>query len=454
MLLIYDGADDLSFLPKVLPRSSSRVHVLITTRCADCSTLQQVSHVISLGCLEDEDAVSALTKWSGRQPSNVQEKAAITKLAIEPPIEKLPIALAHAGTYVRRTRLSYDEYYKLLKSEKVKLEALALDLNKLLHYFNASCLYEQLLQACLTQPADLKRLTDVNIDELKMSKRDKDVVTNIRNFLFSSHVHLTWQMDIDLVERENPKALLLLEYASFLSSRDIPERLVRPLVFSDAAKYEYSLCVSALSSHNLVEWHETAEGYTLNIHPLVQSTVIERIKKKPNETKRKLSNLCKHLQSQLSADEIDELTFTADQPSQLVSHLGSLAMNVVLARVETVLCLNLVTRACYSSMYWQPAQTSRYLIETFYVFASQLQCQSNEMRCFYLSAGITSVSHVEEDFLSSLWYLASTFMAFTHQLNLKLREALAVSLETKKLIESLRPSEKKALYALLEIGKL
>ena len=398
MLLVYDGANDLSFLHKVLPRSTARVHVLITSRRDDYSALQQVSHVISLGCLEDEDAVSALTKWSGRQPSNTQ-KTAITKLAIEPPIEKLPIALAHAGTYVRKACLSYDEYYKLLKSEKVKLEALALDLEKLLHYFNASCLQEKLLLACLTQPADLKTLPDMDIDELTMSKREKDVVKNMRKFLSSSHVHLTWQMDIDLLARENPKALSFLEYASFLSSRDIPERLVRPLLFSDAAKHEYSLCVSALSSHNLVEWRETARGYTLNIHPLVQSTVMERINKKPNETKRILSDLCKHLQSQLSDDEIDVLTFTAGQPSQLVSHMCSLAKHVVLARVETLHCLALAMRACDYSYFWQPAQTSYYLTEKFYDFVSQFKFQPNDAGSFYLTTGITAASHVKEDVL-------------------------------------------------------
>ena len=69
----------------------------------------------------------------------------------------------------------------------------------------------------------------------------------------SSYAHLTRQVDIELVARDNPKAFSLLEYASFLSSRDIPEKLVCSLVFSECAKYEYSLCVSTLSSHHLVE---------------------------------------------------------------------------------------------------------------------------------------------------------------------------------------------------------
>ena len=395
MLLVYDGADDLSFLPKVLPRSSSRVHVLITTRCDDCSSLQQVSHVISLGCLEDEDAVSALSKWSGRQPFNSQEKAAINKLAIRPPIEKLPIALAHAGTYVRKARLSYDDYYKLLQTEEVKLEALALDLNKLLHYFNASCLHEELLLARLSNPGDLKILTDMEIDGLNMSERDKGVVKNMRKFLSSSHVYLTWQMDIDLVKRKNPKAFLLLEYASFLSSRDIPEKLVCPLVFDPAAKYEYSLCVSTLSSHSLVEFHETEEDCTLNIHPLVQATVLDRIKQQPDDTERKLTDLCEHMLSQVPYHEIDLMSVSADELYQLVSHLFSLANNVLLAGVATFSCLELAIRACQSSLVYQPAEMSYCLIEKTNNLLSQFHFQSDEDKLIYLIKGISAASHVD-----------------------------------------------------------
>ena len=398
MLLVYDGANDLSFLHKVLPRSTARVHVLITSRCDDCSALHQVSHVFSLGCLEDEDAVSALSKWSGRQPSSSQETAAITKLSIEPPIEKLPIALAHAGTYVRKARLSYDEYYKLLKTEKVRLEALALDLNKLLHYFNASCLHEELLLARLSQPADLKLLTDMEIDGLNMRERDKGVVKIMRNFLSSSHVHLTWQMDIDLVEKENPKALSFLEYASFLSSSDIPENLVRPLVFSDSAKYEYSLCVSALSSHNLVEFHEpgTSEGYSLNIHPLVQSTVLERVQQKPSEAERKLTDLCRHLLAQLFDHDKNGVLISTNCVSSLpISHFYSLARHVLLTRVETERCLHLIWSACCFSWVWQSPQIARSLIEKFYAFASQLHSQSDEIRRIYLIEGITAIFYID-----------------------------------------------------------
>ena len=400
MLLVYDGADDLSFLSKILPRSTARVHVLITTRCDDCSVLQKSIHdVISLGCLEAEDAVAAVAMWSGRQPSNSQETAAATKLSVEPPIEKLPIALAHAGTYMRKAHLSYEEYYKLLKRNEVELKALALDLDKLLHYFRASRLREVLMEADVTQPPDLKRLSDRNIDELDISERDKNVVKTMRNFMSSSHAHLTWQMDIELVARENPKALSLLEYASFLTSRDIPEKLVRPLVFGECANYEYSLCVSTLSSHNLVEWHETAEGYTLNIHPLVQSTVMERVKQQPDEMERKITDVCNNMLSHLPHSTMDLNCLPSDVRLQLASHSYSLAKHVLLADVEIPTCMDLVRCTCATFMLYQPPDTSCDLCEKWYDKVMQLDSFPHKIKREWAIEGITSSSLVDSDVL-------------------------------------------------------
>ena len=458
MLLVYDGADDLSFLSKILPRSTARVHVLITTRCDDCSVLQiSLNHVISLGCLEAEDAVAAVAMWSGRQPSNSQERAAATKLSVEAPIEKLPIALAHTGTYMRKAHLSYEEYYKLLKRNEVELEALALDLDKLLHYFNAGCLRELLLQARVTQPVDLERLRDTDVDGLNISKSDKNVVKTMRNFMSSSHTHLTWQMDIELVARENPKALSLLEYASFLSSRDIPEKLVRPLMFGECANYEYSLCVSTLSSHNLVEWHETAEGYTLNIHPLVQSTVMERVKQQPDEMERKLTDVCNNMLSYISRNGMVINFLPSDVPLQLASHSSSLAKHVLLADVEVPTCLQFVRHTCATFMLYQSPDTSCYLCEKWYHKVMQLDCFPHEVKREWFIEGITSSSLVDQMccvLVITLCYLASNLLSLAYSYKWKIKESLDLSLKTKKVIDELKPYEKKEIYKHHKQGKI
>ena len=459
MLLVYDGADDLSFLPKILPRPSARVHVLITTRCDDCSVLQKsINHVISLGCLEAEDAVAAVAMWSGRQPSNSQETVAATKLSVEPPIEKLAIALAHAGTYMRKAHLSYEEYYKLLKRNEVELEGLALDLDKLLHYFRASRLREVLMKADVTEPSDLKRLSDRNIDELDISERDKNVVKSVRNFMMScSHAHLTWLMDIDLVARENAKALSLLEYASFLSSRDIPEKLVRPLVFGECANYEYSLCVSSLSSHNLVEWHETAEGYTLNIHPLVQSTVMERVKQQPDEMERKLTDVCNNMKSYIRHGTMDLYCLPSDVRLQLASHLHSLAKHVLLADVEIPTCLHLVRYTCSTLGLVQSPNTSCYLCEKWYHKVMQLDCFPHKVKREWFIEGITLSSLVDQMccvLVITLCCLARYHLSESYIQKWKFKESLDLSLKNKKMIDELKPDEKKEIYEHHKCGKI
>ncbi|XP_062504391.1 uncharacterized protein LOC134181184 isoform X2 [Corticium candelabrum] len=428
MLLVYDGADDLSLLPKILPRSSANVHVVITTRSDDCFVLQKVSRVIALGSLEDADAVLALTTWSGRQPSNDQESVAARKLSVEPPIEKLPIALAHAGTYVRNANLSYKEYYKQLRDEHLKVEALALDLDKLLNYFKASSLRDVLVNSGLTQPAHLKELSDADIDQLNMKKYGEVLVKSMRSFLkSSSHAHLTWQMDINLVAKGNPKALSLLEYASFLSSRDIPEKLVRPLVFRECANYEYRLCVSTLSSHNLVEWHETSEGYTLNIHPLVQSTVLERVKQQPDEMERKITDVCKNMKSHLPGNKMDFNALSSDVRLQLASHSYSLAKHVLLDGVEIRTCFDVVRYTCETFLLYLPHDTSCYLCEKWYHKVMQLDSLPHEVKREWL---------IEVRNLMSLAYLFKQ----------KIDEALDLFLKTKKMIDELKPDEKEEIY--------
>ncbi|XP_062504287.1 uncharacterized protein LOC134181098 isoform X2 [Corticium candelabrum] len=281
------------------------------------------------------------------------------------------------------------------------------------------------MEADVTEPPDLKRLSDRNIDELDISERDKNVVKNVRNFMMSSsHAHLTWQMDIELVARENAKALSLLEYASFLSSRDIPEKLVRPLVFGECANYEYSLCVSSLSSHNLVEWHETAEGYTLNIHPLVQSTVMERVKQQPDEMERKLTDVCKNMLSHLPHSTMDLNCLPSDVRLQHFSHSYSLTKHVLLADVEIPTCLDLVR---YTFSQFQSPDSSWYLCEQWYHKVMQLHSLPHEVK-------------------RTLVIDASNLLSMAYLFMLKEKESLDLSLKTKKMIDELKPDEKKEIY--------
>ena len=89
----------------------------------------------------------------------------------------------------------------------------------------------------------------------------------------------------------------LLLFASFLASKNIPEGLLRPLVFSDESSHRYSKSLSTLKSHTLIDMSVSTEGYHINLHPLVQSTVFELLLFQPEELHQRLTKLCQCLLS-------------------------------------------------------------------------------------------------------------------------------------------------------------
>lgn len=346
VLLVYDGADNLPVLTKVFPRQSAHVHVLVTTRCGDLTVLQKVDYIVSLGRLEGHDAMSALNSWSGREPMSNQEieMEAAARLLSESPIEGLPLAIVHAATFVRKATLSYQDYYQLLRTRVEELKALALDMDKLLHYFKAGHLRDPLLLSGVTEPVDLQRLSEEDINDVVTGSRDIGLITRAQHFMSStSHTHLTWQLDIESIAGTDPKALSLLEYASFMASKNIPVKVLRPLVFGDSAEYQFSLAVTSLSTYCLVECLEGTGGYTVSIHPLVQSTVLERMQFSPDEKKQKLARLCHSLMNLIPSNDFGFRDYSNDSHFlDLIPHLYSVAEKAVSFCAEIEQCDGLV----------------------------------------------------------------------------------------------------------------
>ena len=66
VLLLYDGANDLDLLKKILPRDTTQVHVLVTTQMiGDHPILARTNKITSLGRLEPDAGVEVLQAWSG-----------------------------------------------------------------------------------------------------------------------------------------------------------------------------------------------------------------------------------------------------------------------------------------------------------------------------------------------------------------------------------------------------
>jgi tetratricopeptide (TPR) repeat protein len=163
----------------------------------------------------------------------------------------------------------------------------------------------------------------------------------------TDHVHLTWQLDIETVQETNIDAMQVLSYASLTASRNIPERLLQPLVFGDVSAYwSYRLSINTLASYSLIDVSENNEGSSLYMHSLVQSTVLERVLQQPEELHYRLSRMSYYLLSLLPERGNLSRQLKDDQFISLIPHLYAVAEKAVWMHNDE-LCMSLVDYACW-----------------------------------------------------------------------------------------------------------
>ena len=348
ILLLYDGADNLHVLEKIVPRLTAHVHVLVTTRFSDFHhpIMKCASKVTSLSRLKCEAAVEALQVWSGLADEELtgEEKIYAQRLVSERPIDGLPLAIAHAGTFIRKRKVSCQQYYQLIRTQQASLEALALDMNKLLHYFQISNLQESLQQYNVFHTDNLSKLTDKNIQSITDNDHQRHLLSRARYYVMNSdHVHLTWQLDIETVEETDDNAMLLLSYASLMAYKNIPEFILQPLAFGPLPRYHYNKSLSTLMSHSLVD---VRDGNIL-IHPLVHSTVLDRILRQSELLRDRLAKLSHLLLNFLPLrDGLDILSCLRDDKFiSLVPHVYAAAQKAVWFQNDEH-CVSLVSLAC------------------------------------------------------------------------------------------------------------
>ena len=116
-----------------------RVHVIITTRCSD-NDLLELGIVTRLQPLDDEIALATMLRFSGHRDCRsltYTELANTKRLANDPPVERLPLALRHVASHVKETRMSFSAYRDRLMERKKILRVKACNLTDLLRYIYA-----------------------------------------------------------------------------------------------------------------------------------------------------------------------------------------------------------------------------------------------------------------------------------------------------------------------------
>ena len=365
VLLLYDGADDLELLKNILPRDTAHVHVLVTTRMTgNHPILARSNKITSLGPLGTDAGVEALQSWRGHAGEELDGEELIfaKRLVSESPIEGLPLAITHVATCISRGRMSYQQYYHVFKKEQRVLQALSLDMDKLLQYFRISSLKEPLMQQGISKPNDLSRLRVEDIQSIAMKQNDRHLLSMARYFIMNStHVFLTWQLDIETMKNTDSNATNLLLYISLMSCKNIPERVVRPLLFKDVFAYQYHMAVSTLRSHALVDVSESNEGSSLHMHPLVQSTLLERVMQHPEELHYRLNRTAHNLLSLLPLGDIDiQRHLKNDQFLSLIPHVYAVAEKAVWIHDDET-CDTLVHIACMIAYQFQHIDVAAYL---------------------------------------------------------------------------------------------
>lgn len=352
VFLLYDSADDLDIVARVLPRDTARVHVLIATRCgSDHELFSRAHHVTRLGYLPTKDAVSALCALSQRaQPLTAAELHCAERLASGPPIEGLPLAVAHAAIFIKMTGMSFQVYLDLLMRKEEELRAAALDMDNLLRYFHVTHLQDPLARVNVTKPAHLQLLAEEIIQSMKIAMNDKHLIIRAKVLMSQSkHTHLTWQLDIDSVAMSSPRGMILLEFCSLMAARNIPGHVLQSVTFPEGgilAASEFSLALLELSTHSLISAVDSNEQYNLDVHTLVQETVFDRLMKDPRSLFEKLQLISRCLLSMIPTDAREIHSLNQSGLVMLTPHVYSVAEKILMTGCLDDSCWQLVEAAC------------------------------------------------------------------------------------------------------------
>lgn len=113
-------------------------------------------------------------------------------------------------------------------------------MEKLLQYFQISHLKNALSKKGVDHSDDLKKHKIEELGSITVESEHRHLFHIARKFMITTDpVHLTWQLDIEKVVEADKDAMELLLFASFLASKNIPERPLLCLVFTDASAHRY-----------------------------------------------------------------------------------------------------------------------------------------------------------------------------------------------------------------------
>src|SRR6266566_2916267 len=253
-LLIFDNADDLSFIPSYLPARGNG-SLLFTTRAAAVGAL---ASSVEVDCMSLMEGTQLLLRRAQREASaSDSEIDAATTLVVA--LAHFPLAIDQAGAYIEETGCSLHDYFQIYQKHRYAL----------------------------------------------LARRGKQAAH------YPESVATTWSLSFQHVEETNPAAAELLRLCAFLAPDHIPEELLiqgapywpAALQQGVADHLSFNQLLETLLSFSLVK--RLSEDHLLSIHRLVQVVQLERLS--PGEQRQWAERLVRAVHGVFPRDPKDEV---------------------------------------------------------------------------------------------------------------------------------------------------
>ncbi|XP_062516701.1 uncharacterized protein LOC134192043 isoform X2 [Corticium candelabrum] len=368
VLLVYDSADNLDVINDYIPNLETKCHILITTRMSKHDLLQPGNFIL-LKPLNQSLALTVLLYFAGYGDSSKlpeRELESAWRIAKDPPVESLPLALRHVGRYLEKTGMNFSTYLHRLQIHLETMKMMNSNLEELLRYFRMMHVKEILKAENIYSVGAFNR-TNLRLLANKTDSNDMKMLTLMQQRLLSdSHASIPWEMNIeDVLLSGDSDAMNVLITVSLLHSTNIPVDLLRevtiPMSNDEIGRSNrITAAVGHLSEYSLVEVNK--ESSTCSMHNLVQQAVVEYAMRNKTYVSR-LQSLCTHF-AIIFPRTVKEVRSRLREFHSLSLHVYSVAEAIL--ESDLVLdesCGQLVRIACWLAMYYEHQQTAGFLTE-------------------------------------------------------------------------------------------
>ena len=373
MLFLYDSCDKLEIIEKLMPREDEQIHVIVTTRQRDGHYfLDHSPHkVLHLNVLETDDAVQTLLSWKGYGQNNgglddeCKEKSSAKVLVDRPEIGRLPLAIRHAGTYLRETKISCEEYGGLLAKRKEKLQTIGNDMNEILKYNGLQHLADALEEEGIANVRDFRNF---DLPQLQTSSFIKpheiEQLSRVKKKL-NAATAMAWDLDIEeIMKNADETSSTILQIASVLDGKLIAKDLLLYIVFDQDEnvtdkKRKLNQSISHLSRFCLVNDDEE-----ISMHGLVQQSVAEAMMREGKFACQLLaiSNCINGLLPQ-SEDEVLR-RLNDKQVMDLASHVYVASCHILRSRQLDEECWLLLRISCWMALGYEHLKEAEHLCQS------------------------------------------------------------------------------------------